>query len=74
MIKEKDWEMVQKVQKAISDWGQHKEINEAISFFKEKNSQAYKILIEMANIEARKSEEAREELKPLFFNLKKTLS
>lgn len=74
MINKEDWEVVQKVQKAISDWGQHEEINNAIIFFEKKNPEAYKILIKMAEIEASRGEEVEDELRPLFFKLKEILS
>jgi len=74
MINKEDWKIVNKVQKAVLDWGQHKEINDAISFFQKRNKEAYKILVEMANIEARKGEETIENLRPLLFKLKEVLS
>jgi hypothetical protein len=71
-IKSVDWEIVQKVGKAVSDWGGHEEISEALEYFRE-NHKARKIILEMADVEARKAEEATLELRKLFFELKKVL-
>lgn len=75
MIDEKDWKIVQKVQKVIFGWKNlHVELNDAINYFKDKNQEAYKISSEISKVENNLVEKANKEFAPLLSNLKKTLS
>ena len=75
MIDKKDWKIVQKFQKVTFEWRNiHTDINEAMNYFEGKNNEAYKALIEIAELENSLAGRAAREFPPLMFKLKKAVS
>lgn len=68
-------EAIKIVQKCIWDWkcGHDGELNDVLKYLKPKNKEAYKIVIEIAQVEDQLIEQAMMQFQPLLEQLKETL-